>query len=152
MTDEEKNMHHKMGVDYFNTTWTFIDRTDRTPDDDHQMILYAQASRFHWGFVGTPVEFQAGDWLISKVYFLLGHKEESMYAAKRCLEICEKENIGGFNIAFAHESMARACRLNGDMEGFREHQAIAMEKAMLVEDKDDREYTISEIEKNNNLV
>lgn len=148
MTDEEKKMHHKMGVDYFNTTWTYIDKTDRTPDDDYQMILYAQASRFHWGFAGTPVEFQAGDWLISKVYYILGHKEECMLAAKRCLDICQRENIGGFNIAFAHESMARACKLAGDTEGFNNHQAIALQKANLIDDEGDREYTISEINKN----
>jgi hypothetical protein len=148
MTDEEKKLHRNMGVEYFNTTWSYIDKTDRTPDEDYQMILYAQASRFHWGFVGTPVEFQAGDWQISKVYHILGHKEECLHTAIRCLETCEKENIGGFNIAFAHEGMARALKLNGDITGFKKHIDLALELAQKIENKDDRDYTISEINKN----
>jgi hypothetical protein len=148
MTEDEVKTHKKLGIDYFNATWALIDKPDRTPDDDYNMILTAQASRFHWGFAGTQVEFQAGDWLIAKVYYLLGHKEECMFVAKRCLDICLRENIGGFNLAFAYESMARAFKLSGDMAKFEEYQKIALEKANLVEDKDDRNYTISEIEKN----
>lgn len=149
MVSEMAEFHRNLGVEYFNATWELIDKTDRTPDDDYNMILMAQASRFHWGFAGTQVEFQAGDWLISKVYYILGHKEECMFTAKRCLDICLGENIEGFHLAFAYESMARAYKLNGDEEKFRQFQAMALEKAGLVEDEDDRNYTISEIEKNN---
>lgn len=148
MVSEMIEFHKNLGIEYFNATWQLIDKTDRTPEDDYNMILTAQASRFHWGFAGTQVEFQTGDWLISKVYYILGHKEECMFTAKRCLDICVGENIGGFNLAFAYESMARAYKLNDNIEKFNQYQEIALEKARLIENDDDRSYTISEIEKN----
>jgi hypothetical protein len=147
MTDEERNIHKKLAVDCFNSTWELIDKTDRNQDDDYRMILLAQASRYHWGQVGTPLEFQRGDWMISWVYSILGHKEEAMFAAKLCLDTCERENFGGFDIAFAHLAMARALRVNGDERNFYVHMGTAMEKARQIENEEDRVYTISEIEK-----
>ena len=60
MTEEQKKIHHKLAVDCFNSTWSFLDKKDRTPEDDADMIHTAHASRYHWGQIGTPLEFQRG--------------------------------------------------------------------------------------------
>jgi hypothetical protein len=40
----------------------------------------------------------------------LGRSEPALYHAKNCLEICEKNKIGDFNIAFAYEGIAKGKR------------------------------------------
>ena len=45
MTQEE---HKKLGIDLFNATWDLIDRNDRTPAQNLEMIHAAHASAYHW--------------------------------------------------------------------------------------------------------
>ncbi|MBB5034625.1 hypothetical protein [Prosthecobacter vanneervenii] len=53
----ETAFHKKMAVDLFNETWTLLDKTDRTPEEDARMSHLAHASRLHWGFVGTAEQW-----------------------------------------------------------------------------------------------
>ncbi|MEM2102674.1 MAG: hypothetical protein QXM22_04095 [Candidatus Bathyarchaeia archaeon] len=38
-----------------------IDKKDRTREEDDKMVHAAHASRFHWGEIGTPLEFERGE-------------------------------------------------------------------------------------------
>ena len=144
-------MNKEFSLEYarkcFNECWNYIEKTDRTIEDDFQMIHLAHASRFHWSEVGGPTEAQAGEWQISKVYNILGHAESAMVHAKECLRICEENNIKDFNICFAHEAMANAYKLLGDEANKDKHLSIAMELTEFIEDKGNKEYTIGELKK-----
>jgi hypothetical protein len=104
----------QLAVDLFNHVWTLIETPDRTPQQDVEMIHAAHASRHHWGEVGTPVNFARGEWQVSRVYSLLGRGEPALVHARLCLETCVEHGIGDFDIAYAHEAMARAYRVLGD--------------------------------------
>ena len=67
----EAEWHRKQAVDLFNFTWTLIDKPDRTSADDDRMIRAAHASRYHWGSVGTVINYLRGDWQIAHVYTFL---------------------------------------------------------------------------------
>jgi tetratricopeptide (TPR) repeat protein len=88
--------------------WELLGKTARTRQEDKQMVHAAHASRFHWGEIGTPVNFTRGDWLISHVYAVLNMPQQALDYAKRCLEICQQHAIGDFDLAYAYEAMARA--------------------------------------------
>ncbi|MGA2309766.1 MAG: hypothetical protein ABSG57_09500 [Candidatus Bathyarchaeia archaeon] len=64
----EKECHRKFAVDCFNLVWTLIDKKDRTKEEDDKMVHAAHASRFHWGEIGTSLEFERGEWQISSVH------------------------------------------------------------------------------------
>ena len=49
----EKEAHRKLAVDLFNYTWKFLDKENRTVEEDDEMLHAAHASRFHWGKAGT---------------------------------------------------------------------------------------------------
>ncbi|MHA1932697.1 MAG: hypothetical protein ACW96X_09175, partial [Promethearchaeota archaeon] len=121
----ELEWHRKMAAQLFNKTWDLIDKGDnRTSDENDDMIHSAHASRYHWSVVvasgeypkSGPTNLQAGDWQISRVYALLKRSEPSLYHAKRCLQICEENKIGDFNLAFAYEAVSRAYSITGDSE------------------------------------
>ena len=63
--------HREEAVKCFNGTWDLIDNKNRTHADDVNMIHMAHASRYHWGQIGTALEFSRGEWQISRVYSLL---------------------------------------------------------------------------------
>ena len=72
MSESLKEVHKKFAVDCFNGTWDLLDNKDRSREEDFNMIHMAHASRYHWGEIGTPLEFARGDWQISRVYAVLG--------------------------------------------------------------------------------
>jgi hypothetical protein len=100
--------HRKLACDLFNHTWTLLDLADRTSGQDDEMIQAALESHHHWSLCGTPLNLARGDWQIARVFAALGRTEQALYYARRCLAACESGDFGAFDLAFAHEAMARA--------------------------------------------
>ena len=120
------SQHHKEeAVKCFNATWDLIDKPDRTAEDNVNMIHMAHASRYHWGQIGTAVEFTRGEWQISRVYALLQMGESALFHAKEALRLCLDNHIGDFDLAFAYEAMARTYSVLGNDD----EKAIFIEKA-----------------------
>lgn len=130
--------HRKLGIELFNFTWTLIDKKERSRDDEDEMVHAAHASRFHWGKVGKPVNLARGEWQISRVYSILRRGEPALHHARRTLAICEENGIGDFDIAFAHEALARAHAVSGSPDEARRRLALARELTAKVADEEDR--------------
>ena len=147
MTEKKtsKEDHRKFAVDCFNLTWSLLDKKVRTREEEDKMVHTAHASRFHWGEIGTPLEFERGEWQISRVYSVLGRGEPALYHAKRCLEICKENNIGDFDIAFAHEAMARAYTTMGNKKECSKNIKLARQAAEQIKKKEDKDYFLSEL-------
>ncbi|MFQ5977599.1 MAG: hypothetical protein ACE5OZ_05675 [Candidatus Heimdallarchaeota archaeon] len=159
MTDEEKftelEWHRKMAAQLFNHTWGLIDKGDsRTKDEADEMIHSAHASRYHWTVVVNsgkypktgPTNLQTGDWQMSRVYSLLKKPEPAIYYAKRAIEICETNNIGDYNLAWAYEAMARALSIVGDREAdVIEFLAKAKDAGEAITNEENRKLFFSEL-------
>jgi len=148
MTTENKqadDLHKKFAVELFNRTWDLLDKEDRTPEEADTMIHAAHASRYHWGEIGTPLEFERGEWPLSRVYAVLTHPEAALYHAQRCLDICMANEIRDFDLAFAYEALARAYAIAGEGAKSGEYTELAMKAAEEIEDKDNREYLEGEL-------
>jgi hypothetical protein len=105
--------HRQLGVDLFNGTWTLMEQSDRTPDDDALMIHMAHASAYHWLQVGAPENVARSHWQCSRMYTVLGRSEPAIYHAKLVLDVCEQNDIGDWDLAFAYEALARAYAVAG---------------------------------------
>lgn len=147
MADQEMtaDVHRAAAVALFNRVWDLLDKQDRSPEEADTMLHAAHASRFHWGEVGTPLEFERGEWQVSRVYSVLGRAEPALFHAKRCLEICEAHGYADFDIAFAHEAVARAHAVAGEANLAREALAHAKTAAEAIEDDGNREYVRGEL-------
>lgn len=147
MTEKKpsKEDHKKFAANLFNLTWSLLDKKNRTRAEDDKMIHAAHASRFHWGEIGTPLEFERGEWQISRVYSVLTRNEPALYHAKRCLKLCKENNIGDFDIAFAYEAMARAHAITGNEKECTKYIQLANEAAGQIKKKEDKAYFLSEL-------
>ncbi|MGZ8475911.1 MAG: MerR family DNA-binding transcriptional regulator [Candidatus Limnocylindria bacterium] len=136
----------QLAVDLFNHVWTLLERTDRSAVDDDEMLHAAHASCFHWGQVGEPVNRVRGEWQCSRVYATLGRAEPALWHARRSLALCEEYGIADFDLAFAHEAIARALRLDGDRAGADASVARARAAAEAIAEDEDRELLLSDLE------
>lgn len=124
-TDE----HRRLGVDLFNHVWTLIENPDRTIEQTDAMIHAAHASAHHWSQVEDvgPEHAARGEWQCSRVCAVLARAEPALWHARRCLEICEANGIGDWDLAFAYEAMARALRVAGDTAESARYLVLARE-------------------------
>ena len=129
----------------FNKAWEYLDRTDRGVEDDDAMLAAGFAQRHLWGRIGTAREVERAEWQVSRVYAVLGKGPESLRHAERCRRIVTDNNIGGFDVAFAHEALARAYAVLGERARSRDHREKALAACSAIADKGDREYAESQI-------
>jgi len=140
-----QEQHTQLAIQCFNETWTLIDKPDRTPEENLKMIHMAHASRFHWGEVGTPLHFLRGEWQISRVYALVGMGESALYHAEQCVQMCVANGIGDFDLAFAHEAMARAHMVCGNEQQKLHSLGEARKAAENITKQGDKDYLQSEL-------
>lgn len=130
--------HRALGVEYFNATWRLIE----SRDDDDKMLHMAHASRFHWGEAPEHerVNLGRGEWLVSRVYTLLGRAEPALWHAQRCLEHTEVAGVGDWDLAYAFEALARAHSVDGNADEAARFKELAREAGAAIADPDDREH------------
>jgi hypothetical protein len=121
-------------------------------EENEDMIHYAHASRYLWGQVVAsgepktgPVNLARGDWQISRVYALLKRPHAALYHGERSLHHCKENKIGGFDLAFGYEAIARAYALMEEKTNAKKYLKLAKDAVAKIEKKEDREYVTNEI-------
>lgn len=138
--------HKQMAIDLFNLTWDLIEKQDRTESDDDTMLYAAMASRYHWGVVGTPLNFARGEWQISRVYAILGRSEAALHHARKSEKLCLEHDLGEFDLGFAYEAIARAYAMSGDAVDQERYMNLALETAEKVEMEANRSWLLKNID------
>ncbi|NLM85126.1 MAG: hypothetical protein GX171_00330 [Clostridiales bacterium] len=150
MSENELQLHRKLAAETFNQVWDLMDKQDRTEYETIKMIHLAHASVHHWSFVGEAVNMARGEWQVSRAYCVARMPESALFHARWSLEICENAKIGGFDLAFGYEAVARAQALAGNAEEAKKHVELGREAAEGIQEQNDKEYFLGEL--NNILV
>jgi len=131
-------VERQVAVDLFNHVWRLLDIEQRTAAEDDALVHAAHASRWHWGRVGGPEQWTIGEWQCSRVYAVLGRGEPALFHAQRCLDLCNDSGLDSFVPASAHEALARAYAVLGDVEQAQIERNRAYQLAVELDDDDDR--------------
>lgn len=142
----EPDVQRQIAAACFGRVWTLLEQEDRSEAEDAEMIHGAHASAYHWMQLGDPRRRARGEWQCSRVYCVLGHPEAAMFHAKKVLEICQREAIGDFDLAFAYEALARASAVAGDNDEARRWAELARSAAADIAEEFDRELLLGDLE------
>ena len=151
MTDEktytESEAHLYFAKHYNNKTWELLEQPKRTPEENEQMVDFAHASLAHWRTAGTGVRHQRGEWMLARVYTVVGEKNLALYHARRCKQILDNERaeMQDFDLAFASEALARAYALNGDTSEAQKFLEEAQKAGEAIADEEDRKIFFNDI-------
>jgi hypothetical protein len=135
--------HRRLGVDLYNRTWTLMD----SPGDE--MLHCAHASAYHWmQSGGTTANRARSEWLCSRVYALLGRSEAALHHARRCIELVESapDEVEDWDLAAAHEALARAHLAAGEVVEARRYLELAREETAKIAEEDDRKHIEADLE------
>ncbi len=134
----EQEAHEHFGVSLNSLVWQLLVKPDRSPEDNEKMIKAAYASCYHWGEVGTAVNQARGEWLISHVFAVLNQPVPALHHAQRSLAICQENNIGDFDLAFAYEGMGRALAAGNDKTEAQHYFNLAERQGQQIKKAEDR--------------
>jgi hypothetical protein len=140
VTPEE---HRRLGVELYNGTWELIERQDRTPDEDDEMLHRAHASAYHWlQAPHTPANLARSHWLCSRVHVLMGQPEGALYHARRCLALVEghPDEMEEWDLPGAYEALARAHLAAGEDSEAARYKSLGLETVAKVADEEDRKH------------
>lgn len=143
--------HRKQAVDLFNATWTYLSKEKRTKEEDDTMVNLSHASRYHWGvrvennWDATLINLGRGDWQLSRVYAVIGDGNRAVHYGKTYLDICKKEGIKDWDLAYAYEAIARGYAVAGDEKNKTKYIDLAKKATAEVEGKEARDMLESDL-------
>jgi hypothetical protein len=149
MTDYDAAAGHQFfSADGFHRTWDLLDKKDRTPEDDEQMLLRATASLWHWTQRTdvTPENLSVGFWLVSRVHAVAGCAEEAVRYGELSLAEAGKPGVAPYALAYAHEALARGHAAAGRRKQASDHVALARKVSSRIADDDTRKALLSDLD------
>jgi hypothetical protein len=140
-TDFDHQAAHKyFSAHCFNNAWDLIDKSERTPEEDEQMIRLSLASQYHWSQRedASSTSASIGFWQTSRIYALLSQVDNARRYGQLCLDASQEEGVEPFYLGFAYEALARAEAEAGneqEMEAFLDKAKSAAEKIDKADEK-----------------
>jgi len=118
-----------MGVEYFNKTWDYIDKKNRTESDVIEMINSAHTSFWFWNNYKehTKTNMSIGLWQLSRVYALANDGVMSKLFAEECIKLSKDPSVDSFYLAYGYEALARSYYLTGNAGKVKEIIKIGKE-------------------------
>lgn len=149
-TDSELDLqaaHRYFSARCFNQTWDLIEKAERTPDEDQQMIGLTMASMWHWTQRAdcTAENLSVAYWQASRVYALVGQADNARRYGQLCLEVSRRPGVGPFFLAYALEALARAEMVAGDRDRMAAYRRQAQEAAEDVPEMEDRQLILNDL-------
>ncbi len=125
--------------------WELLERTGRTASDDRELLEAAFASAWHWRHVGTALNEQRAEWLLARVYAVLGDAVGAQHHAERCWALTEELGLVDFDRAYALEARYRACLVAGDEARAAELRSAALAAVEGIANDRDRAIFLSDL-------
>lgn len=119
--------HRAQGVEANNATWELLGSAQRTPEQDEDLLRRAYAAAYHWQRADSakPENEARAAYLIAKALLATGQAKQALISASHCLDVCLTNQLGDFDLAYAHEARTRGFLALGDLDAARTDWAKA---------------------------
>jgi hypothetical protein len=126
-----KAAHQYFSAHCFNRAWDLIDKSERTPEEDEEMIRLSLASQYHWSQRDDRSNTSAsiGFWQTSRIYAILGQVDNARRYGQLCLEVSQEEDVPPFYLGYAYEALARAEAVGGNKQAMQTYLDLAKSTA-----------------------
>ena len=147
LSEEEQQAAHKyFSAACFNQVWDLIDKTDRTEEENRQMILLNQASIWHWSQRAdcNDENFSIGYWQLSRIYTLINDADNALKSANLCMQFSNE--LSEFYLGYAFEAVARAQSLAGNTDKATEALEEAKSLSEKIRDEESKKMLMDDLE------
>ena len=152
LTAAQRRFHRQEMARCFNEAWEYLEKSDRTAEDDRKLLHLVHSARRHAALIGSPRNLAVGDWQISRAYAALHEPRLALAYATSCLETCQRHELSDI-LCTAYEAMARAYQAADDPKSARSYVAKALAALRSADlDPDDRKVYLSQIGETRKLI
>jgi len=139
-TFDIKEAHRWFAIHCNNSAWDLLDQTERSEDENVEMIHLGHAAMFHWSRVGTVVQRQRSLCLLGNIFAELKKGTPAVEYGEACLKLIEKnpELMEDYDWAFGYECLARAYAAAGNRKESLEYRTLAEKTGKKIADPDDK--------------
>lgn len=139
--------HRYFSTECFNRAWDFIEKEERTAEEEEEMLNLSLASLWHWTQRPdcTAKERSLGYWQVSRIYAITGRPKNASWYAEKCLEVTEDSELPPFYLGYSYEALARAAMVDRDRRAALEYVARARELAHQEENEEDRQSLLDDL-------
>ena len=137
--------HRYFAAHCFNAAWDLLDKSERTEEDNQQMVALNMASLYHWSQRPdcTDKSRSVGYWQASRIHAVLGLADAARRYGETCLGFSGA--LPPFYRGYAHEALARAASVAGDGARAAAHAALGRDFAAQVVDEADRKRLLDDL-------
>jgi uncharacterized protein YndB with AHSA1/START domain len=135
--------HRSLAIEANNATHELLDMPDRSADDNGRMIHQAHAAAHHWRIAGSIENCARAEYMCSRVYAFVGRAEPALHHARNCMDLVQRAELTDWDLAYAHEALARALACNGELDEARLERQRATDVA--VADPEDKSLVDADI-------
>ncbi|TEX47379.1 MAG: hypothetical protein B7C54_03620 [Acidimicrobiales bacterium mtb01] len=136
-----------MAIEANNSTWEILSKpADQiSAEDAEEMTRRAYAAAYHWQRAegSSPTNSARADWLLSRVWVVRSEGAQAMNYARRCMATCEASSLADFDLAYAHEALARAHACLGQVPQAKQHRGKAAQ--VPVADSEDKKVVVADL-------
>ena len=140
--------HHYRGIEMNQQVWKLLGQKDRDERDNRRMEHFALASLYHWEQSPkfAPINAQRGHWLLTRVYAVLARSNETLLHAEKCMSLTLELDLKDFDLAYAHEGLARAHASAGNTDKAKEQYRRAVEAGEAIAGDEDKTSFMGDLE------
>jgi hypothetical protein len=140
--------HRYFSAGCFNLAWDLINKSERTPQENEQMLRLSLASHWHWTQRAdcTEENVSIAYWQTSRVYAVLGQAENARRYAEWCLEVSSGGDVPLWCLGYAYEALARTELAAGNLTSMSEYLREALGVAEAITDPETRQMLLADLE------
>jgi hypothetical protein len=118
--------------------------SERTPEQNNEMLQAALTSRHYWRLVGGEKEFAISDWFMSRIYVEFNEPRLAVEFAISSLSH-KQDGFPYWQKASLFEGLARAYKCANKLSEFEHYKKLALEALALESDAEDAKYIEGQI-------
>jgi tetratricopeptide (TPR) repeat protein len=105
---------------------------DLGPAEVEGMVAAAEGALTSWRLAGTWLEEERAEYRLTRSLLKAGRAHAAIASARRCIEVCIRNEAPAFERFFGHAVLALALRAAGDQEAFAAERGRALAQLALV--------------------
>jgi len=132
--------HKFLSAQCFNAAWDLMEKTDRSDEENEEMVRLTQASHWHWTRREDygDKEKSIAYWQTSRIYAILGQADNARRYGQLCLAASQDEELPPFCLGYAYEALARAESVAGNRDRMEDYLQKARAVAERMTDPETR--------------
>jgi hypothetical protein len=90
------------------------------------MLAAAEGGLKYWKLAGTWLEDERAEYRLTRSLLQAGKPQAAIESARRCIEVCERNDAPAFELFFGYAVLALAQRSTGDVTAFEASRKHAL--------------------------